>query len=382
MEPRLRVLTDSLTSQKDTFYLGTLYPGEPITVTRPLSRDVLDCTMPNPKGNFRSPTGFWFDKTVKTAYVGSYSTYSYVSPTQWTQTRWQGSSGTYIDDYMTIPGGFALGPIINDVLEKIDAKIRDSSNLAVDGIQAKQTRDLLDYAKKGAELGIYGKKRLIKKAGELWLEYVYGWRPLMLSVYETTKVLTDKALGSGITITATSRRYERENTENMVRLYGWGSTTKYPSKVRIDRSTRVRMSMNINTSLASSVASRLTSYDPLVIAYELIPLSFIADWVYDIGGYLSLLEAAYKNQAQFQSGYQTVTNLVTATGKMRGTFQGPPPLTIGYDVDSNYRWASKNRTVLTKYPSPRKPTLDVNLGSSRMITAAALLSLTLPNKRK
>jgi len=120
-----------------------------------------------------------------------------------------------------------------------------------------------------------------------------------------------------------------------------------------------------------------SSLNPISIAWELTPYSFVADWFIDIGSYLRATESALLYQQAFRSGTSTSTYYRLFETEQSGVSQllsnGKLTTTID-DCKAVSRQIGKNRSVLTGSPYPRLPSFRADLGSSRLFSAAALLS--------
>lgn len=120
--------------------------------------------------------------------------------------------------------------------------------------------------------------------------------------------------------------------------------------------------------------------DPRVIAWELLPFSFVADWFVDIGGYLQLLEDSLGHGLTFKRGYVTTGRMKESTTEVVGYVPSASP--VYYDLRSQYRYTSKNRAKLTSWPRPAYPTLKINLGAYRIASAGALVLQAMTGGRR
>lgn len=115
-----------------------------------------------------------------------------------------------------------------------------------------------------------------------WLEWRYGWRPLIADLQAINDVLNGKHKMSGILT-------ERKGYS----LSSSTTTTADYSLFSIMNGEQYRLVQNVNVSARGSVALRASlpsvRLNPIVTAYELVPFSFILDWVVNIG---SALKAA------------------------------------------------------------------------------------------
>jgi hypothetical protein len=122
--------------------------------------------------------------------------------------------------------------------------------------------------------------------------------------------------------------------------------------------------------------SRWGSLNPLSIAWELTTLSFVVDWLYDVGGYLRSLETAMLYNSNFHSGYYT--QLWAHQGSWNGKAYTRVYSSGTYYAEmqgvSSWKYTRFSRNVLGSYPLPRAPAFKIDLGSERLLSAAALLA--------
>jgi hypothetical protein len=112
-----------------------------------------------------------------------------------------------------------------------------------------------------------------------------------------------------------------------------------------------------------------TSLNPASIAYELIPYSFVVDWFVNIGGYLRSLETALLNQTAFIGGYSSELLAYDCKFNARGRSS-----TILREAFGTVSYSRFDRTLINSYPLPRYPKFEIGLGSSQMLSAAALFA--------
>jgi hypothetical protein len=170
------------------------------------------------------------------------------------------------------------------------------------------------------------------------------------------------------------REFRNVGTEpgTMIR-HQW--TTWYSKRVELF----VEMAFASNT---IDQLSRISSLNPASIMWELTPYSFVADWLLNIGQYIRNLETAFVNDQHFVAGYRTDSYKKIDDGVKYGAKSIGPGISLIYggcqQIDRDHY---KNRIRLTSYPTPRYPTVKLQMGSSRIISGAALLSQFLSKGR-
>lgn len=220
-----------------------------------------------------------------------------------------------------------------------------------------------------------------------WLALQYGWRPLLGDVYGAAESLA-KALNRPV-IGRASGRAKRE-TKNLVLedvavatpgktifdyvTNAWRYTL--PSGVRryqIGVSGRSEVSYHVAFYAPNQYqwATALGITNPLYLAWELLPFSFVADWFVNIGDVLSTLDAT--TGLAFSSG--SVTTFHTYEWYNRGSRSGLSGSDYYmYDTgEQTYRWVYCQRATLTGFPEAAPPIFKDNPASKEHIANALAL---------
>jgi hypothetical protein len=209
-----------------------------------------------------------------------------------------------------------------------------------------------------------------KQWGNTWLEWQYGVRPLLSDVYNSAnQILTGQR--NGVThIVGKSKDVFDWRKEVDVE-----GTAK--ERMHILQSTRYKIHANFQIPESRWLElAGFTSLNPAALAWELLPYSFVADWFLDIGQYLANVENFLLYHNYFKGGYMTLTikNVVEST-LVGGRNYGPGQKSYSrYNAKATYRGIRKDRTLLIGLPFPNLPHIRADLGSSRLISAASLLS--------
>lgn len=345
---------------------GVLSDEAPATATT----DTFSVTNGNVKGDHKTPNSISFTKTEKVYPAGTVlaweewgSGYAYVV---------EGSFSGSLGMPFTTPTS-RRDVAWNKALAKFYDSIRQSErNLLVTLGETPESVQMF----KSFLAGIASVKTGVRKAlrrpdlalSGAWLVNQYGIQPAMADIYQWVDYCRDKATHSLQPVKArasvrTSADYNRTSWPPV-----WASATL---NERVEVKARYRVS---NPELFE--ISRITSLNPIALAWELTPLSFVWDWFIDIGGYLQSLENSLGLGLTFVDGYVTDTSLLTVKGAWSGS---RPKSTSGYAehfIHAPYSVVEKrkDRVRIISFPRPVLPRWDVNLGSSRLLSAAALLN--------
>lgn len=127
------------------------------------------------------------------------------------------------------------------------------------------------------------KKMSDKDVSSAWLELQYGWLPLLSDVHEAGEAW-EHANQTTVPYEAKARKNREKYYENVVNTTDHGSTEHVVYKH--GREMRARI-------FSSELSARsLGLTDPMSVAWELMPWSFVADWFIPIGSYLEALNNA------------------------------------------------------------------------------------------
>jgi hypothetical protein len=130
--------------------------------------------------------------------------------------------------------------------------------------------------------GTYKRTKLAAQGlGNTWLEWHFGWDPLIKDISSSINILNQPDFD--IKVEAKGRKQERVTTRKAGGAPGWSYriVETRTVTVRSKAGGRVRVS---NPNLF--MASQLGLINPLAIAWELVPYSFVVDWFANVGTYL------------------------------------------------------------------------------------------------
>lgn len=310
------------------------------------------------------------------------------------------------------PGNFVFQstPVLNYDISSVEArayekllgKLRGShANLAVDAAEGRQTLRMLKSAvqlkklvfefvtsvittrgyKKIRRGPTQGQRRRAYVNGK-WLEYRYGWSPLVQTIYDVADAAVKQQL-LGLTVLKARSGVKKENFIKS----GTGSYSDPRFQTHIQGSARVEFGGVFDLPSGPNV-SDWTSLNPAGIAWELVPFSFIADWLIGVGQYLENAENYFLFRNTFRAGYKTYTYIEKRTQTFFGAnhyplryYFGGGTWNISDDTYDRVRFQStqvtykkKSRVKLISLPTPYGPRVKVNLNSKRLLDSAALIS--------
>lgn len=190
------------------------------------------------------------------------------------------------------------------------------------------------------------------EASSLWLEYSFGWKPLTQDIYQGVNAMGEPVPGgpvSGSGFEAVSKDYSSRWV--IQRLEGKGYV-KYGADVFVS---------NPNLYLAQ----QLGLANPALVAWELVPFSFMIDWVFDVGTCLG----AMTDLLGCDVSNRYCTGFIRGEGSYgdRGSSWGDTPF-----MNTGFQMMMERRTSFP-YPVPNT-SFHANIGTS-MNRAANAVSL-------
>lgn len=271
---------------------------------------------------------------------------------------------------------------IGDLYDQLRGGVDLSVDIAQRGQTATMVRgaaDLVNYVRsfrKGDLKGAYDLwiKRTdwrfkTKTAGSKWLEFQYGWKPTAQTMYGCLqRIQSDlprimKITGNGRNVTTKSGKFPSNFGSNHLETGNWN----------VSERCRTCCTYRIGNSTAQKI-SNYTSLNPVSLAWEALPFSFVVDWVYDIGGYLRMLETALVSDSAFSTGYVTKTFKLDGRAEVTSNFNNGSNQTESVAMEGSFKFTKKIRSVGGGSPLPRPPAFHADLGSGRLLNAAALLT--------
>lgn len=202
------------------------------------------------------------------------------------------------------------------------------------------------------------KKPLAYKPGtaeNVWLEYTFGWVPLVADVQEVLKVRSDPF--------EVARSHGTASLKDINVSDAMYSRTELLAHCRTVCTAGIKIT-NPNTALLT----QLGLSNPLVVAWDVIPFSFVVDWFFGISRYLR----TYNDMA----GFAYVDPVTTVTKRA---------VELAYDKRSNDTVAGsarRRKRMIGIVNQPRFPTFQLPTASLWLAaTSFSLLSQQMRNRK-
>lgn len=202
-------------------------------------------------------------------------------------------------------------------------------------------------------------------SSDAWLAYTYGLRPLVNDVYGACSAL-EKAYARPRDLT---RIVSRLSKTTVMTIGGEVSFNLVERLSIAGRRTLVGVfSYRVANPLVHSL-DQLGVINPLSVAWELVPFSFVVDWFIPVGRFIS--DIVPPQGLDFMDGYVYLKGSGTATYRITQ----PPGVfcTYGADETDEVRSVRKERRVLHGFPRFHLVTPDLSLSKGQVASAMALL---------
>lgn len=206
-----------------------------------------------------------------------------------------------------------------------------------------------------------------KKLANDVLAFNFGVKPLLSDIDGMAKYLAEGPENGIIDIIGKSKKpifYEDTS--------GW--STGCPCQSVLTITGFVEVTYKIRVKVAMPKIRELTKLgfgNPLALAWELVPWSFVVDWFLPIGDALQRLDSF--EGFSFVHGHKTVyikqyTNLVRNYGGTYASYMFEDKT-----FARSFEQTSCNRVILNSFPAVRLPSLKDPVSNSHLVNAAALL---------
>lgn len=365
---------------KNVTYPGSLIDRGNLIANWPSGTDVV--TVSSTKGDFLHPNAFSYNVKRTTRLNGNIKGKNgyYGSPPYLRDRSWDMNGPVQPDVYVHTFQDIAY----NKALSRLNEKVRGGLDLSVALAESGKTFAMIkSLAKFSRWFSGIGPKRWANE----WLQLQYGWKPLLGDIYaiadESLNVVKASSYFKASAVDKPSLPRSRD-----LRSVDWTGASHFlsggppsifycDSKISGELLQLVKIGVNLKQPTSTTQLARWTSLNPLSIAWELTPYSFVVDWFYDIGGYLRDYETSLLYNSVFDYGYVSRLNFQAVSEEAYCNYMTTPSYFNKLDYINVRGWqrmASFSRTKLTSFPVPAKPVLTADLSATRLLSAAALLA--------
>jgi len=214
-------------------------------------------------------------------------------------------------------------------------------------------------------------ERVFNLASQTWLEIQYGWRPLLGDIDGAAKALAQYYYEHAFPISLATGKVDLDLETKTFNATGYDVSRTCKAKYRYGLYYRVD-----NSTLRGLGQLGLT--DLATVAWEMIPYSFVVDWLLPVSSYLSLRDAAVG--LTFVDGYWTKSYAqeIKMEAVKNYTYSNFRQIYNLKGVAKNF---SLQRRVQTSFPSVSLPRVKNPFSSEHGLNALTLLQLAFSPRR-
>lgn len=193
-----------------------------------------------------------------------------------------------------------------------------------------------------------------------WLQLQYGWEPLLNDVYGSAEAIAEAENKQMVAKVQSSKKLRREKSTFDNTSANWNIWGESETELTI----KYVVYFSVDPGLTRTLA-QVGITNPALIAWELLPFSFVADWFIPIGNYISNWDATLG--CTFGTGCKT--RFIKQSGKSTwiGARNGWSGSTTGSTT-----YVAVTRTKLLTFPSARPPSFKNPMSFDHVANAMAL----------
>jgi hypothetical protein len=207
-----------------------------------------------------------------------------------------------------------------------------------------------------------------------WLELQYGWKPLLQDIYGSCDLLA-KHIREDEWNHSVKAKAKTTEVQQVLWLTDamWPYSNYEAGKTICTHRAQYQIRYRLDSYARAALATTGLS-NPALLAWELLPYSFVADWFLPVGNYLQMLDAF--------SGFERVGGIYSQKKHVefmfdlhqtRIDFLGSGSFVSRNGLGSGH-YGRFSREVLTSFPAPALPTFKNPVSVTHAMNAIALLT--------
>lgn len=276
--------------------------------------------------------------------------------------------------------GFINAPLLFAERRETIALVAQKANILRELVHARQSKDLKRYFATRKK----DKRRVARDISGEHLAMLFGVLPLISEAKGLCDLLAQESTAK---LTGRGRRADEQTVdENLSSIpasvwdIGSGYTECYMAQRRIKTRYSVRTSISCEITARAAQRIRDMGFNPIATTFDLVPLSFLSDFISNLGTFLRsldpLLGVTFKtgNTTLWEENIETLTVKGLSMSMSDGGYSGRIS-TVG-DGIGHTRALRVTRKVLTDYPNPEL------FWANNMTWAKALTGVSLAIQRK
>lgn len=331
------------------------------------------------KGDKTKPTPFAYNTSRDLTYRGKWDLFLGPPYNRLTDFA-KGVIGTTLSSRLTTLS-WERQASYNKALSKLIEKCRGSLDLSVSVAESHETMRMLNVYDRISRYfeGVPPAKasfrwtQPLRELGGKWLEWHLGLRPLLEDLYGSIDEFYRHKVPALLEVNA--KFYKTVGHVPVAKLYSNDPQSWAVGGGKQGCYMAIRFKDKGGFDL-----KRWTSLNPASLAWELLPLSYVIDYFYDIGNMLRNLESSLLYDSAFVDGYYTELYSVHYSHRElgpRGRNQSGNGSAYLYDMTASYDDTRFVRVVLSSMPLPRPPTFVLPTSWQKLVTMAALCAVRL-----
>lgn len=219
--------------------------------------------------------------------------------------------------------------------------------------------------------------RLVERATTLegkWLALRYGWLPLVYDIYDGIELVNNSFKENPEHFTVTRK------VKEWLPFFGhlWNLNNTPYIGVEIGYTSQVDVHQKYNLKVKDATMAYITSIgleNPLYVAWQTLPYSFVLDWMIPVSDWLSALTAPLG--LSFVSGYRSIHVEHRSTWKIAGYRNaggaGVANVQREGGIDSTLSFVELTREALTSFPTVQLYARLPSINPTRIADAIALI---------
>lgn len=208
---------------------------------------------------------------------------------------------------------------------------------------------------------------------EQWLALRYGWQPMLQDIYNSVELVKKLNSGQADVYSVTANAGSKPSFRDVPRS---GDAATYPNRTWTMKNASVRGNGTIYYRVNSEFGEALSQFgltNPLSLAWELLPYSFVLDWMLPIGSYLESLD--YARGLEFDRGWVSIKAKVELAAYLSDSLVSSGGYTLNWSGGrSSAKYFRFERFILGGFPSPPVPHLKNPFSSTHVANALSLLA--------
>lgn len=246
---------------------------------------------------------------------------------------------------------------VGNLLGELPESLKMIASHAITVLQAYRAARRMEFTKIPRILGVRTVRDVPRSAAGAWFAYKFGWQPLVEDTYHLHSAVM-KQLNRPVT--GKVKAVQTTEEENPPWISTWQFKGTYTLGCEVGLSYKVE-------DMRLAQLNALGLVNPLSLAWELMPLSFVVDWFLPVGSFLQAMSAPLG--LKFVSGYET--DFIRGNGKL--VPKDPGGYIEGDEPSVAISAFCMGRRVLSSWSTPSLY-IRTDLNNNQLLTLLGLLA--------